>query len=170
MVRTGSLSRAIRVEMFVFIHKNFTNVMSLAAKALHWITQLLITLSGTITLLIIELYHLVEPLIKKFLILITCKVKTRFVLKRCSSDILTCNFFYSNTYIFFFKYLLICFYKKILVQNCMINRLEYGVQIRSIHANSSFTQKNIASKKQVENNILNEATVDKPFFSKEVCC
>ena len=153
--------------MFVFIHKNFTNVMSLAAKVLHLITQLLITLSGTITLLIIELYHLVEPLIKKFLILITCRVKTRFVLKRCSSDILTCNFFYSNTYIFFFKYLLICFYKKILVQNCMINRLKYGVQIRSIHANSSFTQKNIASKKQVENNILNEATVDKPFLVRK---
>jgi RNA-directed DNA polymerase len=49
----------------------------------------------------------------------------------------------------------------------MINRLEYGVQIRSIHANSSFTQKNIASKKQVENNILNEATVDKPFLVRK---
>ena len=140
--------------------------MSLAAKVLCLITQLLITLSGTITLLIIELYHSVEPLIKKFLILITCRVKTRFVFKRCSSDILTCNFFYVNLY--FFKFLLTCCYKKILVQNCMINRFEYGVQIRSIHANFSFTQKNIASKKQVENNIfLNEAIVDKPFLVKK---
>ena len=140
--------------------------MSLAAKILCLITQLLITLSGTITLLIIESYHSVEPLIKKFLILITCRVKTRFVLKRCSSDILTCNFFYVNIY--FFKFLLICCHKKILVQNCMINRFEYGVQIRSIHANFSFTQKNIASKKQVENNIfLNEAIVDKPFLIGE---
>ena len=140
--------------------------MSLAAKVLCLITQLLITLSGTITLLIIESYHLVEPLIKKFLILITCRVKTRFVLKRCSSDILTCNFFYVNIY--FFKFLLTCCYKKILVQNCMINRFEYGVQIRSIHANFSFTQKNTASKKQVENNLfLNEAIVDKPFLVRK---
>jgi retron-type reverse transcriptase len=51
----------------------------------------------------------------------------------------------------------------------MINRLEYGVQIRGIHANFSFTQKNIALKKQVENNIffLNEAIVDKPFLVKK---
>ena len=140
--------------------------MSLATKVLRLITRLLITLSDTITLLIIELYHLVEPLIKKFLILITCRVKTRFVLKRCSSDILTCKFLYDN--IFFFKFLLICCHKKILVQNCMINRFEYGVQIRSIHANFSFTQKNIASKKQVENNIfLNEASVDKPFLVRK---
>jgi hypothetical protein len=129
--------------MFVFTNKNFTNVISLAAKVLRLITQFLITLSDTVTLLIIELYHLVEPLIKKFLILITCRVKTRFVLKRCSSDILTCNFFYDSAAI----------KKKTLVQNCMINGFEYGVQIRSIHANFSFTQKNIASKKQVENNI-----------------
>lgn len=141
--------------------------MSLAAKVLCLITRLFITLSGIITLLIIESYHSVEPPIKKFLILITCRVKTRFVLKRCSSDILTCNFFYVNIY--FFKPLLVCCYEKILVQNCMINRLEYGVQIRSIHANFSFTQKNIASKKQVENNIffLNEAIVDKPFLVKK---
>jgi len=144
--------------------------MSLAVKVLRLITQLLITLSGTITLLIIELYHLVEPLIKKFLILITCRVKTRFVLKRCSSDILTCNFLYDNIYSFFFllfKSLLICCHKKILVQNRMINRLEYGVQIRSIHANFSFTQKNTASKKQVENNILIEVIVDKPFLIRK---
>ena len=141
--------------------------MSLAAKVLCLITQLLITLSGTITLLIIESYHSVEPLIKKFLILITCRVKTRFVLKRCSSDILTCNFFYVNIYIFF-KFLLTCCHRKIFVQNCMINRFEYGVQIRSIHANFSFTQKNIALKKQVENNIfLNEAIVDKPFLVRK---
>ena len=140
--------------------------MSLAAKVLCLITRLLITLSGTITWLIIESYHSVEPLIKKFLILITCRVKTRFVLKRCSSDILTCDFFYVNIY--FFKFLLVCCYKKIFVQNCMINRFEYEVQIRSIHANFSFTQKNIASKKQVENNIfLNEAIVDKPFLVKK---
>ena len=80
--------------MFVFINKNFMNVMSLAVKVLRFLTQLLITLSDTITLLIIELYHLVEPLIKKFLILITCRVKAHFVLKRCSSDILVCNFFH----------------------------------------------------------------------------
>ena len=144
--------------------------MSLAAKVLCLITQLLITLSGTITLLIIESYHSVEPLIKKFLILITCRVKIRFVLKRCSSDILTCNFFNVNIYFFFLflKFLLICCHKKILVQNCMINRFEYGVQIRSIHANFSFTQKNTASKKQVENNIfLNEAIVDKPFLVRK---
>ena len=50
----------------------------------------------------------------------------------------------------------------------MINRFEYGVQIRSIHANFSFTQKNIASKKQVENNVfLNEVIVDKPFLVRK---
>lgn len=60
------------------------------------------------------------------------------------------------------------FYKKILVQNCMINGSEYGVQICSIHANFSFTQKNIASKKQVGNSIfLNEAFVDKPFLVRK---
>lgn len=40
--------------------------MTLAAKVLCLIARLLTTLSGTITLLIIELYHSVEPLIKKF--------------------------------------------------------------------------------------------------------
>ena len=119
--------------LLIFINKNFTNVISLAAKVLRLITRLLITLSDTITLLIIELYHSVEPLIKKFLVLITCRVKTRFVLKRCSSDILTCQFFCN-----------ICFLRKILVQNRMINGFEYGVQIRSIHANFSFIWKNIA--------------------------
>lgn len=140
-----------------FVNKCFTNVLSLVAKVLRLITRLLITLSDTITLLIIELYHSVEPLIKKFLVLITCRVKTRFVLKRCSSDILTCQFFCN-----------ICFLRKILVQNRMINGFEYGVQICNIHANFSFTQKNIASKKQVDNNIfLNEAFVDKPFSSRK---
>jgi len=129
--------------------------MSLVAKVLRLIIQFLITLSDTITLLIIELYHLVEPLIKKFLILTTCRVKARFVLKRCSSDTLACNFF-MILYCFFLRFLsiLMCCCKKILVQNCMINRFEYGVQIRSIHANFSFIQKNIASKKQVGNNFF----------------
>ena len=76
--------------------------MSLAVRVLRLITRLFITLSDTITLPIIELYHLVEPLIKKFLILITCRVKARFVLKRCSSDILARNFF-MLIYIFFFS-------------------------------------------------------------------
>jgi hypothetical protein len=50
----------------------------------------------------------------------------------------------------------------------MINKFEYGVQIRSIHANFSFTQKNIASKKQVENNVfLIEAFVNKPFLIRK---
>ena len=133
--------------------------MSLAAKVLCLITQLLITLSGTITLLIIESYHSVEPLIKKFLILITCRVKTRFVLKRCSSDILSHKFFCCG--IFFFVSL------KFIAQNCMINGFEYGVQIHSIHANFSFTQKNIASKKQVEKNFLNEVSVDKPVLVRK---
>lgn len=142
--------------------------MSLTAKVLCLFTRLFITLSGTINLLIIELYHLVEPLIKKFLLLVTCRVKTRFVLKRCSSDILTCNFFYGILYTYFLlEFLLACNYNKILAQNRMINRLEYGAQIRSIHANFFFTQKNIASKKQVENNILNVAIVDKPFLVRK---
>lgn len=46
----------------------------------------------------------------------------------------------------------------------MANGLEYGAQIRSIHANFSFIQKNIVSKKQVERNLLNEAFVDKPVL------
>ena len=139
MKRTGSLSRAIRIEMLFFIYENFTNVMSLAAKVLRLIIRFLITLSDTITLLIIELYHLVKPLIKKFLIFITCRAKAHFVLKRCSSDILTCNFFS-----FLSKFIVSFSYKKILVQNCMINRFEFGVQIRSIHANFSLTQKKIS--------------------------
>ena len=146
--------------MFVFVNKNFMNATSLSAKVLRSITRLFITLSDTVILLVIESYHLVESLIKKFLILITCRVKTRFVLKRCSPDILTCNFFY--------KFLLVYYYKKILVLNYMINRFEYEVQIRSIHVSFSFTQKNIASKKQVENTIfLNKAIVDKPFLIRK---
>jgi hypothetical protein len=151
--------------LFFFRNKNFTNVVSLTAKVLCLLTRLLITLSGTITLLIIELYHLVEPLIKKFLLWITCRVKIRFVLKRCSANILTCNFFMVfQTLFFLFK---LCYYKKIIAQNCMTNRLEYGVQIRSIHADFSFTQKNIASKKQVGNNLLNVAIVVKPFLVRK---
>ena len=132
------------VVLLIFMKKYFINVIFLAVKVLRLITRFLITLNDTIILLVIESCHLVEPLIKKFLIFITCRVKTHFVLKRCSSDIL--NF----------------------VQNCMINRLEYGVQIRSIHANFSFTQKNIASKKQVGIMFfLNEVTVDKPFLVRK---
>lgn len=110
----GSLSHAIRVEMFffVFIKKRFTNILSLATKVLRLITWLLITLNGTITLLIIELYHLVEPLIKKFLILITCRVKTHFVLKRCSSEFWFVNFFCNTIFLFLFKFILTFFYKK----------------------------------------------------------
>jgi hypothetical protein len=125
--------------------------MSLATKVLRLIPWLVTTLSDTITLLIIELYHSVKPLINKFLIFITCRVKTRFVLKKCSSDILTCKFFFT---------------KKFLV-NRMFNRLEYGVQIRSIHASFSFIKKNIASKKQVENNFLKIAITDKPFLIRK---
>lgn len=127
----------------IFINKYLINVISLAVKVLHLITRFLITLSDTIILLVIELYHLVEPPIKKFLILITCGVKTHFVLKRCSLDILN------------------------KVQNRMINGLGYGVQIHSIHANFSFTLENIASKKQVEKNFLNDAFVDKPFLVRK---
>jgi len=49
----------------------------------------------------------------------------------------------------------------------MTNGFEYGVQIRSIHANFSLTQKNIASKKQVEKKFLNEAFVDKPVLIRK---
>jgi len=49
----------------------------------------------------------------------------------------------------------------------MINGFEYGVQIRSTHANFSLTQKNIASKKQVGKNLLNEAFVDKPVLIRK---
>ena len=49
----------------------------------------------------------------------------------------------------------------------MINGFEYGVQIRSVHANFSFTQKNIASKKQVEKNLFSEAFVDKPVLVRK---
>ena len=142
--------------------------MPLAAKVLRLIIRLLIKLSDTIILLVIELYHLVEPLIKKFLIFITCRVKTRFVLKRCSSDILTCKFLCYDIFFFVLLKFIVSFCnKKILVQNCMINGFEYGVQICSIHANFSFTQKNIASKKQVEKNFLNEAFVDKPVLVRK---
>ena len=143
----------------ILIKKNFTNVISLAVKVLRLITRFLVTLGDTIVLLVIELYHLVESLIKKFLIFITCRVKTRFVLKRCSSDILSHKFFCCG--IFFFVSL------KFIAQNCMINGFEYGVQIHSIHANFSFTQKNIASKKQVEKNFLNEVSVDKPVLVRK---
>ena len=49
----------------------------------------------------------------------------------------------------------------------MINGFEYGVQIRSTHANFSLTQKNIASEKQVEKNLLNEVFVDKPALVRK---
>jgi len=51
----------------------------------------------------------------------------------------------------------------------MINRFEYGVQIRNIHANFSFIKKNIASEKQVENKsfFLNTVIVDKPFLVRK---
>lgn len=152
----------------IFIKESFTNVISLAAKVLRLITRLLITLSDTIILLVIELYHLVEPLIKKFLIFITCRVKTRFVLKRCSSDILTHKFFCCDIFfLILLKFIVSFCNKKILAQNCMINGFEYGVQTRSIHASFSFTQKSIASKKQVEKNFLNEAFVDKPILVRK---
>jgi hypothetical protein len=66
----GSLSHVIRVKMFFFrfISKPFKKVISLATKVLPLITQLLIMLSDIKTLPILKLYHLVEPLIKKFLI------------------------------------------------------------------------------------------------------
>lgn len=73
----------------------------LATKVLRLVARLLTTLNDTIILLIIELYHSVEPLFKKFLILITCRVKTRFVLKRCSSDILICQFFCKTRFVFY---------------------------------------------------------------------
>ena len=151
--------------LLIFINRTFANLIPLATKVLYLITQFLITLSDTIILLVIELYHLVEPLIKKFLILITCREKSRFVLKRCSSDILTCKFSCYNIFFFssFFKFIVSFLLQKILVQNCMVNRFEYGVQIRSIHAHFSSTQKNIASKKQGENNVFNEVFVEKPF-------
>lgn len=49
----------------------------------------------------------------------------------------------------------------------MINGFEYGVQIRSIHANFFFHTENIASKKQVGKNLLNEAFVDKPVLVRK---
>nr|WAK84998.1 hypothetical proteine [Amicula sp. isolate GU52X-4 cfCalB7] len=154
--------------LLIFINESFTNVISLAVKVLRLIIRLFITVSGTIILLVIELYHLVELLIKKFLIFIICRVKTRFGLKRCSSNILICKFFCYVTFFFVLLKFIVSFCnKKILVQNCMIDGFEYGVQIRSIHANFSFTQKNIALKKQVERILLNEAFVDKPILVKK---
>jgi len=122
---------ANRAEKFIFL-KYFTNVISLAVKVLRLIAQLFTTLSGTMVLLAVELYHLVEPLYKKFLVLLTCC----FVLKRCSSDILNYNFFVN------YFYLLL---QKIIIQNRIINRLEYGAQIHSIYANFYFyTEKKIS--------------------------
>lgn len=68
-------SHTSRVEMSIFRNKHFIDIISLTAIVLYLITRFLITLSDTIILLTIELYHLVEPLIKKFLMLITCRVK-----------------------------------------------------------------------------------------------
>jgi retron-type reverse transcriptase len=145
--------------------KTFKDDIALTTKALRFITQLLITLSGNITSLIIDLYHLVEPLIKKLSGLITCRGKPRFVLKGCRSDVLACKIFIAQLY---FSLLLVLRNEKILVQSCMINKLEYGAQIRSIHASSSLTKKNIAPKKQVENPFfLNKTDVDKPFSVKK---
>jgi hypothetical protein len=61
--------------------KNFKNINVLATKTLSFITRFLITLSDIIILLIIKLYRLVKPLIKKFSNLITYKEKPRPVLK-----------------------------------------------------------------------------------------
>jgi len=96
----------------LFINENLINATSLATKVLRLITRLFITLSGTIILLVIELYRSVEPLIKKFLIFITCRVKTRFVLKRCSSDILICILFCYNIFLFVFLKFIISFCNK----------------------------------------------------------
>jgi len=144
--------------------KIFRDVIALVTKALCFITQFLITLSGTIISLTIELYHSVKPLIKKFLRLITCRGKPRFVLNGCSSYVLVCGIFIAK--LFFNLSLTLC-NEKILAQNSMINRFDYGVQICSIHASSSFTQKNTALKKQVEKYFVNETDVDKPFSVKK---
>lgn len=129
MIWMGSLSCIVRVKMFfLFIirNKDFINLTFLAIKILRLMIRFLIMLKDTITLLFIELYHLVNPLFKKFLVFITFKEKLCFVLKRYVSDILINKIL---------VIILIFYYKKISVQNCMINRFEYGVQICSTHAN-----------------------------------
>jgi hypothetical protein len=141
--------------------KLFKNAIYLATKILRFITQFFITLSGTITLLTIELYHLVKPLIIKFSGFVTCRGKPRFVLKGCNLNILSCKIFIVQLC---FRLSVTLHNKKILVQNSIINRFEYGIQIRSIYANSFFIQKNNALKKQVEKHFMNKTNIDKPFM------
>lgn len=149
--------------VFFKFFKAFKKVIALVTKALLFITRLLITLVDTIILLIIELYQSVKPLIKKFLNFITCKGKPCFVLKGCSSNILSCDNqvekFSSTTKR---KFVDFC----VATQNSMINRLEYGVQMRNIYANFSVTMKSYALKKQVEKYFINKTIVGKPFSVK----
>lgn len=142
----------------------FKNIIALAIRVLYFITPFFITLGGIIISLVMTLCHLVKPLIKKFSGLITCRGKPRFVLKRRNSDLLVQRVFIENLCI---DLLQTIFYEKTLVQNSMINRLAYGVQIHSIYASSFAIQKNIASKKQVEKYFLNKMNVVKPFSIKK---
>lgn len=152
----------------IFYKRKFHKCNIFSYKSFMFDYSISYTLNDTIVLLAIELYYLAESLIKRFLIFITCRMKIRFVLKRCSSDILTRKFFcYDIFFLVLLKFIVSSCNKKIFVQNCMINGFEYGIKIRSIHANFSFTQKNIASKKQVEKNFLNEAFVDKPILTRK---
>lgn len=99
-------------------------------------------------MLTVEPYYLVKPLIGEFLVIITCSVKIRSVLKKRNSDLLT------------------WYFNKIPIQNYKVTRYEYGVQIHNNFVNFSHTTKNNASKKQVAFTVLNNMHLGKPFLIK----
>lgn len=86
--------------------------------------------------LFFELFYLVKPLIKKFLVFTCCC----FVLKKLNLN----TVFYG----------------------CMFNKFEYGVQVCNIHAYFSFIKKIIALKKQVVIIFISLIYENKPFSAK----
>jgi hypothetical protein len=131
------------------IKKTFKALNVLATRILEPITRLLIKLNDTMIL------WFGKPLSKKFSSLITCRGKSSFRLKRRNSNFLAISALG----------LLVSFHTKLIfIQSCMVNKLGYGVQTSSFHANFSLMNKEkTALKNQVEKYFLNKITVNKPF-------
>lgn len=130
---------------------------TLATRVVWFIIRFLIKFNVISILFNTEFCHWAEPLFKKFSSLITYRGKPRSRVKKRNSN-------FSIKLIFGLLVLLYCALNSF-SQNCMVNKLEYGVQISSFHASFLVNVKRfIALKNQVEKCFLNETSVNKPFW------
>ena len=136
------------------ICKIFKATIFLVALILKFITRLLKKLND-----ISKFCYLVEPLFKKFSNLITGQMIFLLRIKRCSSN---------SGVKLVFSLLAALSTIESFTRNCMVNRLEYGVQTSSCHASSFFISKNknTALKNPVEKYFFNRTIVSKPFLIK----